>query len=107
VGFTDAIKSCFNQFADAKGRAGRSEYWYFVLFSILVNSAADILDGKGHTLSDLTSLVLFVPGIAAAIRRMHDVGKSGWFVLVPFYNLYLAVQPSQGGPNQWGNTRTI
>jgi uncharacterized membrane protein YhaH (DUF805 family) len=50
----------------------------------------------------LISLALFIPGIAVAVRRMHDVGKSGWFILIPIYNLILAVTEGQRGPNEYG-----
>lgn len=56
-----------------------------------------------ETLSNLTSLVLLLPTISAGVRRMHDVGKSGWFLLIPIYNIILAATDSQREPNQWGN----
>lgn len=107
MGFTDAIKSCLTQFADAKGRAGRSEYWYFYLLYVIIYNVANILEGRTHTLTDLVSVVFAIPILTASIRRMHDVGKSGWFLIIPFYDLYLAVQPSQPGSNQWGVTKTV
>jgi len=48
---------------------------------------------------NLVSLITLLPSIAVAIRRMHDVGKSGWFILVPIYNLILLVTPSKPGVN--------
>ena len=50
----------------------------------------------------LYSLVALLPGIAVAVRRMHDVGKSGWFVLIPIYNLVLALTKGDEGTNEFG-----
>lgn len=92
------------------GRARRSEYWYFVLFNIIISMVLAFIDGAAGTstlsgqgiIGGVYSLAVLLPAIAVAIRRMHDVGKSGWFVLIPFYNLYLAVQDSELGTNQYG-----
>jgi len=54
-------------------------------------------------LGTIYGLVVLIPGIAVAIRRMHDVGKSGWFILIPIYNLVLAVTPGIIGENQYGS----
>ena len=107
MGFADAIRSCLSQYANAKGRAGRSEYWYFVLAYYIVYFIADMIDGRGDHVSDLVSLVFLLPLITAGIRRMHDIGRSGWYLLIPLYNLYLAAQPSQSGSNEWGTTATV
>ena len=50
----------------------------------------------------LYSLVAFLPGLAVGVRRMHDVGKSGWFILVPIYNLILALTKGDEGTNEFG-----
>jgi len=47
-------------------------------------------------------LAVFLPGFAVTVRRMHDVDKSGWFMFIPFYNLYLACQEGMTGANQYG-----
>lgn len=94
----------FSKFADFNGRARRSEYWYFVLFNtiasyllmfISISINAPIL----HTLYVLATII---PSIAVGIRRMHDVGKSGWYILIPIYNLILAVTEGQQGDNEYG-----
>lgn len=90
------------------GRARRAEYWYFVLalavFSFIMNFV--LLMVGSEALADTMTLILkhaiIVPSIAVGIRRMHDVDKSGWFILVPFYNLYLFIQPGTVGPNRFG-----
>jgi len=76
----------------------------FVLFNIIASIAIGIIAGviKLPLLSSVYSLGVLIPSIAVAIRRMHDVGKSGWFCLIPIYNLILAVTEGQKGDNQYG-----
>ena len=70
----------------------------------MVSFVAGFLDGilGIGILSLVATFAFIIPGIAAACRRMHDVGKSGWFMLIPFYNLFLAVSPGDVGPNKYG-----
>jgi len=98
--YLDVIKN----YTKFDGRARRSEYWYFMLFNYIISFALGFLGGiiKIDFISMVYSLAVLVPSIAVAIRRMHDVGKSGWFMLIPFYNLYLAVQDSEEGDNEYG-----
>ena len=91
----DALKDGFNRFADFSGVSTRSQYWYFTLATFLASLAASIV--AGDMVGNLVSLITLLPSIAVAIRRMHDVGKSGWFILVPIYNLILLVTPSKPG----------
>ncbi len=77
--FIDPIK---NHYADFDGRVGRQEYWMFVLFSILIQIAFDIVGLD--IISMLLSLVLLVPSIALSARRLHDINKSGWWQLLGF-----------------------
>ena len=91
----------FNVFT---GRARRSEYWYFVL----VNWVVTIILGKvfGYLglefISTAYALAMIIPGISGGVRRMHDVGKSGWYLLIPVYNLILAVTEGEKGDNAYG-----
>ena len=86
------------------GRARRSEYWYFTLFSTIVSIALIFAELTLQTpyLNAFYSFAVMLPSVAVGIRRMHDVGKSGWFLLVPIYNLILAVTPGVIGPNEYG-----
>ncbi len=93
------------------GRARRSEYWNFVLFNFLNSVLASFMDQTFGTIDvengigyiNLTySLAVLIPGVAVAIRRMHDVGKSGWYMLIPIYNIVLAVTPGTIGENEYG-----
>lgn len=91
----EATKDGLNRYADFSGVSSRSQYWYFTLASFLASLAASIV--AGDMVGNLVSLITLLPSIAVAIRRMHDVGKSGWFILIPIYNLILLVTPSKSG----------
>ncbi len=87
--FPDAVKICLNKYVGFSGRARRSEYWWFVLFTVLVSIVASIIDaiigtssGGTGLISGLASLALFLPSLAVAIRRLHDTSRSGWWVLI-------------------------
>lgn len=130
MGFEAAVRSCLNQYLGFTGRAARSEFWFFVLFNLLVSIGAAIMDivlrailGLGFV-GVLTSLALLLPGIAVSIRRLHDLGKPGWWLLsmvpgllliglvpVPGALLVLAgaglllffyLKPGTQGPNAYG-----
>jgi len=94
-----AVRKCFQNYATFKGRASRSEFWYFWVFFIVANYLATVISS---TLGSLVSLGLLLPYLAVGVRRMHDRNRSGWFVLVPVYNLYLAVTLGDSGPNRFG-----
>ncbi|NML48402.1 DUF805 domain-containing protein [Ramlibacter sp. G-1-2-2] len=106
MNFTDAVKACFNKYATFSGRATRPEFWWFVLFQMIVLVVAGMLGKFAYCLA---VAALFVPAIAVGTRRLHDIGKSGWFqllYLIPvigfFVLLYWFLQAS-GGPNDYGN----
>lgn len=93
------------------GRARRKEYWYFVLFNFIFGFVFGFLDGILGTLDVETGFGLFgtiynlgvlVPAIAVGVRRMHDVGKSGWYLLIPIYNFILAVTEGEAEENEYG-----
>jgi len=106
MSFTDAIRTCFGKYVTFSGRAPRSEYWWFVLFLVLGNAAAGILDGvlfgagevevtdTGFSASSngpigaLFGLATFLPALAAAWRRMHDTGRSGLYVFYPLIAMF-------------------
>ena len=90
----DALKDGFNRFADFSGGSSRSQYWYFILGTTIASVIAQLAFGDFG--GNLVSLITLLPTIAVAIRRMHDVGKSGWFILIPIYNLVLVLSPSKG-----------
>ncbi|AYN68498.1 DUF805 domain-containing protein [Euzebyella marina] len=95
-------------YANFEGRARRKEYWMFFLFNTIISYGLQIIAIAMDTpvlffASMLYSLGVIIPAIAVGVRRMHDVGKSGWYILVPFYNLYLACSDSEPGDNKWGS----
>ncbi len=86
LGFGEAIKICFQKFFDFTGRARRSEYWWFTLFQILVSIPCAFMDGLldvavGFSfLNTVASIVLFFPSLTVSFRRLHDIGRSGWWL---------------------------
>ncbi len=112
--FIDTLK---NHYADFKGRAARSDYWYFMLFYIIIALVLSLIDSilfssdgsSNGILGSIFSLAAFLPSLGLAIRRLHDTGKSGWWVLAAIIPLlgfllliYFFVQDSQPGENQYG-----
>ncbi|GIF63442.1 DUF805 domain-containing protein [Asanoa ishikariensis] len=117
MSFTDSIKAVLTNYVGFSGRARRSEYWWFVVFSILVNVVARILDsvlfdtttsGTG-IIGGIVGLALFLPGLAVAIRRLHDTDRSGWWVLLALIPIIGAIVlivfmagDSKPGTNRFG-----
>jgi uncharacterized membrane protein YhaH (DUF805 family) len=84
MGFVDAIKSGFNNYVGFSSRAARSEYWYWTLFTIIASIVAGIIDaviGLGF-IGGIVSLALLLPSIAVSIRRLHDLDRTGWWLLI-------------------------
>ena len=112
MSFVDAIKSVFTQYVGFSGRARRSEYWFFCLFNIIVSCVLSALASKISLLSLLSvvwSLAIFLPSLAVCIRRLHDIGKSGWWYLLAFIPLVGAIiliiwfcKDSEPGANAYG-----
>lgn len=98
------IVKVLKNYANFEGRARRSEYWYFFLFNFVVSFVLGFIGGMigSSILSGIFALGVLIPGIAVAIRRMHDVGKSGWYCLIPIYNIILCCTEGDRGPNQYG-----
>ena len=102
---------CLEHSTDFKGRAHRTEYWMFQLFFILIIICASFLDGLFDTgyIGLFVGCLFILPRIAVSVRRLHDIGKSGWFYLIglaPFLGgiclLILFCMDSEIGSNQWG-----
>ena len=102
---------CLKQYADFSGRARRTEYWMFYLINVVIGAVLGFVCGLiGITaVAYIYSLAVLVPGIAVGVRRMHDIGKSGWWVLISLIPLIgtiwfivLTCQDSMPGNNQWG-----
>lgn len=119
--FLDTIK---NRYVDFKGRSTRSEYWYFILFVFIISIILSLVDtllinpalgmapaeaAKSGLLAPIFALAVLLPKIAVAVRRLHDIGKSGWWyliILIPIIGvlvlIYFWVQDSQVGENMYG-----
>ena len=103
-----------NHYADFEGRVGRQEYWMFVLWWVLISVGLALLgfvigEGSAELIHTALTLVILVPSIALAARRLHDTNKSGWWQLIgliPFLGwiilIVLLAQKSDAGPNQFG-----
>jgi uncharacterized membrane protein YhaH (DUF805 family) len=115
--FQTAIRTCLSKYVDFSGRARRSEYWFFALFTFLLGIVTGIIDrvlgtdfGNGNGLiGTVVSLALLLPGLAVGARRLHDTGRSGWWLLLAFIPilgwialLVFFVLDSQPGDNQYG-----
>jgi len=79
MNFTTSIIVCFQKYASAKGRAVRSEFWYFYLFELIASIAGSIVDTNIGT---AVAVVTFLPMLTCSIRRLHDINRSGWWVLI-------------------------
>ncbi len=105
VSFIEATKLFFTRYADFKGRSRRSEYWWASLATFIVTS---VLTAIIPSLVGIWNLVILVPSIAICIRRMHDIGKSGWWILVNFIpvvgQILLIIWACKDSTedNQWG-----
>jgi uncharacterized membrane protein YhaH (DUF805 family) len=106
----DYYMTAMKKYVLFQGRSRRSEYWYFYLVQIIMAVVAGFADGllglSSQTgtgpIGGLISLVHLLPTIAAGIRRMHDINHSGWWLLVPLYNIYLLAKNGDVGSNRFG-----
>lgn len=120
MGFIEAVRTCFSKYVDFQGRARRSEYWFWVLFVIIGYVIAVSIDlmvfgpvsSDGLTFGVITSLfwlAILLPNLAVTIRRLHDSGKSGWWILISLVPLVggivlliFTLMPSEAGANKYG-----
>ncbi|MEM1359681.1 MAG: DUF805 domain-containing protein [Bacteroidota bacterium] len=107
------FKLALSKYAQFTGRSRRSEFWYFTLVNMILSYG---LQGLGFatgssifgTVAGLVGLALLIPGLAVAVRRLHDVGRSGWWYLIAltgigiFVLIYWFAQDSEAGANKWG-----
>ncbi|KUF11330.1 hypothetical protein AVJ23_09490 [Pseudoponticoccus marisrubri] len=113
VGYGEAVQLFFSNYINFEGRSNRGEYWKAVLcligVSILLSLIDAMLFSNMQLLSSLFSLATLVPGIAIGVRRLHDIGKSGWWyllILVPVIGVIVLIvwfaKTPEPGPNQYG-----
>ncbi len=112
VSFQSSIQTCLSKFATFSGRAGRPEYWWFQLFYALVLIAGGVVDGLNNlsVFLPLVYVVLFLPTLAVTVRRLHDIDRSGWWVLLAFVPVVGTIallvglcQRGSAGPNAFGD----
>lgn len=99
--FLASIKFTLRKYATFDGTASRSEYWYFFLFGSILNLATYLTNSidPNSIIDIVVTLAIFLPNLGVSIRRMHDTDHSGWFILVPFYSIYLFLKATT--PNRW------
>lgn len=121
----ESFVTCMQKYTDFSGRAPRSEYWWFVLAQFLIGFVLGFIFGfigaimgMGSGLADIVSLIVtlgfILPTIAVAVRRLHDIGKSGWWYLLVFIPilgwlllLFWFVQPSAEESNEFGDVPAL
>jgi uncharacterized membrane protein YhaH (DUF805 family) len=108
------LKVLKEHYADFSGRARRKEYWMFVLINLIISWSLSLIDYFSGTtifsvISLVYSLIVLVPSLGVAVRRLHDVGKSGWYYLLIFlpiigwiWLLVLFVTEGEQQSNKWG-----
>lgn len=102
----ESFTTCIKKYADFNGRAPRSEYWWFILAQALIGAIAGVIS---DTLNVISALIFLLPTIAVAVRRLHDIGKSGWWYLLVFIPIigwlvliYWFVQVTHSEVNEYG-----
>lgn len=97
LNFTEALKICFKKYFDFTGRARRSEYWWFVLFTCVVSMVCSFIDGILKVAMDIEFVnivvcaLLYIPGMTVVFRRLHDVGRSGWWSGLSYILLAISI----------------
>jgi uncharacterized membrane protein YhaH (DUF805 family) len=111
MSFTEAVRDGLSKYATFSGRSSRAAYWWFYLFAVLVFIAAVIIDvalKTGGIVYGLSVLALLLPNLAVTVRRLHDIGRSGWWFLISivpligFIVMLVFTLQRSDGPNQWG-----
>lgn len=114
MGFVDAIKAGFSNYVNFSGRACRSEYWYWVLAIIIGEIVVYIIDAVigVRILATIFGLGTILPSLAVAVRRLHDLDRSGWWILLSLIPLVGAIilliwycSKGTDGPNRFGADR--
>jgi uncharacterized membrane protein YhaH (DUF805 family) len=93
-----AVKDAFSRFIDFAGVSTRPQYWYYILATAIASAVVGIAFGENG--QNALTLITILPTVAVSIRRMHDVGKSGWFILIPIYNIVLLASPTKVAATQ-------
>lgn len=102
--FIAAAHEAIAKVTDFKTRTSRNNFWYAWIIIFAVSFVSGFIFGliRLPFLSGIVALVLLVPGLSLLWRRMHDIGKPGYFGLIPLYNIYLAIQQGEDKENEYG-----
>ena len=115
--FTTAVRTCFQKYVTFSGRAQRSEFWWFALFNLVGSFVLGLVDAilfgwasdDPQFLNGIFGLVMFLPSISVAVRRLHDTDRSGWWwwlVLIPLIGWIILIvwyaTKGTDGPNRFG-----
>ena len=110
--FSEAVKSGFDNYANFRGRASRPAFWWWFLFGVLVGIGANILDaifGSYPVFSGIAGLALLLPDLAIGVRRLHDTGRTGWWLLIALIPiigfivlLVFYLEQGDAGENEYG-----
>lgn len=116
--FSQSVSTVYNKYLDYTGRASRSEYWWFVLFEIIVYGGLNVIGAftGGNSMpfwvylvEGIFGLVTFLPALCLSVRRMHDIGKGGGWIFITLVPLIgqiwffiLTLLPGEPGPNRFG-----
>ena len=121
MSYNDSVTNCLiNNYVGFSGRASRSEYWFWILFTFVTYFITGIIDGflfgwevtDPQWVSNAFEVILFLPGLSVAVRRLHDVGKSGWWLLSSILILpvllliYWTIIEGDFNPNEYGEVPT-
>lgn len=101
--YMDVLK----KYADFGGRARRKEYWLFNLANLLVLMGITAVAGSVNQVAMIYLLVILVPSVAVAVRRMHDINHNGWWILCPVMNFAFACTEGTQGRNRYGRHARI
>jgi len=111
---TNILNNYFNvikKYADFKGRASRKEYWLFFLANFIIYLGLAFFEGligvypesEESIFITIYQLFIFLPSLAVGVRRMHDANKSGWVLIIPIYNLIVALRKGTPETNKYGS----
>lgn len=99
-------KVVFENYVNFKGRARRKEFWMFFLVNVIISTVLSVVTGiispSLVIIANVYSLAVLLPGLGVAVRRMQDINKEWWYILIPLYNIYLFTIEGDKGSNQYG-----
>ena len=116
MGFAEAVKQGFSNYVNFSDRACRSEYWYWTLFVLIGEIATPMIDRSIglHMFSPIFVLATFLPSLSVGVRRLHDLDRSGWWILlglIPLVGVIILIiwfcTKGTDGPNRFGADRLV